>query len=88
MIAMHAGKSFQEGIACLHTHLPTTTEEHYGTYIVNLDVKHPLGNPRGFHLTIEASKNSKQRNIYSEYIHHATQENSIEKFLKNFNLTL
>ena len=57
MIAMHAGKSFQEGIAaCIHTcpHTPTTTtEEHYGTYFVNLDVEYPHPNPVGFYLTIE-----------------------------------
>jgi hypothetical protein len=38
--------------ACIHTcpHTPTTTtEEHYGTYIVNLDMKYSLPDPEGIY---------------------------------------
>jgi hypothetical protein len=58
---------------CSHTPT-TTTEEHYGTYIVKLDVKYPLANPIGFYATIEASSESQIRNTYSEYMTHATQQ--------------
>ena len=61
--------------AYMHTP-PTTslTEMHYGIHVINLDVYYTLPNPEGFYLTIEASTNSKQWNVYSEYMTHATQQ--------------
>ena len=64
------------------------TEKHYGIHIINFDMKYPHPNPEGFYLTIEASTISKQRNVYSDSMTHATQQYSIENFFKNFNLTL
>jgi hypothetical protein len=70
-------------IMSAYTHTPpasSLTERHYGIHVGKLDVTCPLANPIGFYATIESKCASQIRNIYSDSMRHATQENSIEKF--------